>query len=174
MEPPCVEWLLSDFCKERDESALPIFENAEKSAFAGQSHEEIQRVTQWNCLNKRLLSATTNIWDDEQAIQFLEKWLLRSSDPANHISDAALGECVTGNNVPIKDVQAMLQERRVHTRNTLLELSHAIDILLKYKLKGIESPTRATRRFNPFDPPLTLIRIWDQCVKKIIKVINYI
>lgn len=30
MQPPCGEWLLTDFCKERDESALPIFENEEK------------------------------------------------------------------------------------------------------------------------------------------------
>ena len=164
MQPPCVDWLLSDFCKERDESALPIFENAINSVFAEEwrSHEEIQRNAKWDCLNKQLLSATRNIRDDEQAIQFLEKWLLRSSDPASHISDAALGEYVTpGNDVPIKDVQAMLQKRGDRTRNTLLELSSAMDVLLGHKLKGIESPTPATTQLNPFDPPLTLIQIWD-------------
>lgn len=127
MQSPCVEWLSSDFCKERDKSALPIFENTIKVVFAEewQSLEEI----------------------DEQAIQFLEKWLLRSSDPASHILDAALGECITpGNDIPIQDVQAV---------------SCAMEVLLRHKLKGIKSPTRATMRLNPFDPPLTLIRIWD-------------
>jgi hypothetical protein len=164
MQPPCGEWLLSDFCKERDESALPIFKNEEKVVFADewQSRKEIHQVAEWNCLNKQLLSATTNIRDDEQAIQFLEKWFMRSSDPASHISDAALGEYIApGNDVPIKDVQAVLQKRGTRTRNTFLELLSAIDVLLRHKLKGIESPIRATTWLNPFDPPLTLIRIWD-------------
>jgi hypothetical protein len=136
----------------------------EKIVFADEwkSREEVQRVAEWNCLNKQLLSITTNIRNDEQAIQFLEKWLLRSSDPASHISGAALGECVTpGNGVPINDVQAALEKRGVHARNTFLKLSCAMDVLLGHKLKGIESPTRATTRLNPFDLPLTLIRIWD-------------
>jgi hypothetical protein len=165
MQPPCVERLLSDFCKERDQSALPIFDNGEKNIVLGEdspSPEEIQQTIEWNCLKKQLLSATTNIRDDEQAIQFLEKWLLRSSDPVSHISDAALGECVTPiNDVPIKDIQAVLQERGVCTRNKFLELSRAMDMFLRHKLKGIESPARATVQLNPFDPPLTLIRIWN-------------
>ena len=164
MQPLCAEWQLSDFCKERDQSALPVFADEEKVVFAedSTSPEDIQQIVEWNRLNKHLLSATTNIRDDEQAIQFLEKWLLRSSNPLSHISDAALGDCVTSDNdVPIKDIQAMLQERRVCTRNKLLELSRAMDMFLRHKLKGIESPTRATVQLNPFDPPLTLIRIWN-------------
>ena len=65
-----VEWLLSDFCEERDESALPIFKNMEKIVFADEwkSREDVQWVAEWNCLNKQLLSITTNIRNDEQAI----------------------------------------------------------------------------------------------------------
>lgn len=167
MQRPCVEWLLSNFCKKLDESALPIFENEEKVFFAedSSSSEEYQLTAKWNCLNKQLLSATTNIRDNEQVIQFLEKWLLRSSDPASYISDAALGKSVTpGNDVPIKDVLAGLQKRGDCPRNTYLELSRAMNVLLRHKLKEIESPTRATiytTRLNPFDPPRTLIRIWN-------------
>lgn len=36
-----------------------------------------------------------------------------------------------------------------------------MDVLLRHKLKAIESPIRATTCLNPFDPPLTLIKIWD-------------
>ena len=165
MQPLCAEWQLSDFCRERDQSSLPIFDNEEKVIVLGEdspSPEEIQQTVEWNCLNKQLLLATTSVRNNKQAIQFLEKWLLRSLNPLSHISDAALGECVTSDNdVPIKDIQAMLQERRVCTRNKLLELSRAMDIFLGYKLKGIESPTRAIVQLNPFDPPLTLIRIWN-------------
>ncbi|KFZ14240.1 hypothetical protein V501_03341 [Pseudogymnoascus sp. VKM F-4519 (FW-2642)] len=164
MQPPCDEWLLSDFCKNRDESALPIFNDGEIVVFADvwQSREKIQRDAEWNCLNKQLLSATISIREDEQAIQFLEKWFMRSSDPASHISDAAVGEYIApGNDVPIKDVQAVLNTRGTCTRNTFLELSSAMDVLLRHKLNGIECPIRATTSLDPFDSPPTLIRIWD-------------
>jgi hypothetical protein len=78
MKPPCVEWLLYDFCKKRDESALLIFENVKEIVFADgwPSREKIQRAAEWNCLNEQLLSTITNIRDDEQAIKFLEKWFM--------------------------------------------------------------------------------------------------
>jgi hypothetical protein len=80
----------------------------------------------------------------------------------SHILDVALGECVTlVNDIPIKDIQAVLYNRGVYTRNTFLELSRAMDMFLRHKLKGIESPARAIVQLNPFDPPLTLIRIWN-------------
>jgi hypothetical protein len=137
---------LSNFCKEQDESALPIFKNKEKVVFADewQSYKEIHQVAEWNCLNKQLLSATTNIQDNEQAIQFLEKWFMQSLDLASHISDTALGKYIAlGNDVLIKDVQAVLQKRGTCTRNTFLELL-SIDVLLRHKLKGIESLIQAT------------------------------
>jgi hypothetical protein len=145
-----------------DESALPIFENVTKVGFAEewQSLEDIQQNAKWNCLNKQLLSTTTKIRDNEQAVQFLEKWLLRSSDPASHISGELRGKFIAPG-YAIKDVQAELQKRGTHSRDTFLELSSAMDVFLRHKLKGIECPTRATMRLNPFDPPLTLIRIWD-------------
>ena len=158
MQSPCVEWLLSDFCKMLDESELPIVENVTKVGFT----EELQNSENatWNLLNKQLLSTTTNIRDNEQAVQFLKKWLLRSSDPTSHISDAPLGKYIAPG-IAIKDVQAGLQKRETHSRDTFLEYSSAMNVRLRHKLKGIESPTLATLRLNPFDPPLTLIRIWD-------------
>jgi hypothetical protein len=88
---------------------------------------------------------------------------MRSSNPSNHILDATPGEYIVPGNddVPIKELQVELQKREAYSRNTLLELSSAMGVLLRHKLMGIERPIRATTRLNPFGPPLTLIRIWD-------------
>jgi hypothetical protein len=70
MQSPCVEWQLSDFCKERDQSGLPVFADEVKVVFPDDapSPEDIQQAEEWNCLNKHLLSAIMSIRDNEQAI----------------------------------------------------------------------------------------------------------
>jgi hypothetical protein len=119
MRPSCDDWLFSDFFKERDGTTLPIFENDGMIVFADgwQSCEEIHRIAKWNCLNKQLLAVTTDIRDVEQAIQFLQKWFIRSSDPKSHNLDATRDGYITpGNDVSKKDLQVVLQKReaRLH------------------------------------------------------------
>jgi len=164
MPSPPVEWLLSDFYKERDDSMLPIFKKSIRVFFFEDNltPEEISRITEWNCLNKQLLATTKNIRDVEQTIQFLEKWCLRIGPLTSQILDVAVGVCaVLGNDVRIQDVQRVLHEREVYVRKTFFELARAMDVLLRHELKGIESPIRDTTQPNPFDAPLTLIRIWN-------------
>lgn len=100
-----------------------------------------------------------------QAIQFLENYgvsgscELRTSNSNLVCSPRRMR--TPGNDVSINDVQAAttLEKRGVHANNTFLKLLGGRHGLCSgHKPKRIESPARATTQR---DPPLTLLRIWD-------------
>lgn len=160
---PHIDYLLN-YCSVLDCTGLPLITDRVRLHFAEDPEpsaaEERERKL-WNIRNEHLLRVVNNIRDTQQCIEFLEKWLLRCSNPSTQISKATPGEHIHAD-VLIKDEMAALEVRRILARSTLMELSTAIDVLLRHKLAGVPyPPPPQTTGFNPFDPPLTLIRIWN-------------
>lgn len=115
----------------------------------------------WNSRNMRVWKVVNNARYIEQSIEFMEKWVLRCSNPSTQISAATTSEHIQAD-VLIEDEIAALQAREHRAYLELLELSTVIDLLLSRKLAGLPGPPpHQTMWLSPFEPPLTLIRIWD-------------
>lgn len=155
---------LSNYCNVRDSTGLPLTTMCERLQFAEDpepSAEEEQERKLWNIRNKRLCRVVYETRDIEQCIEFMEKWILRCSDPLSQVSKATTGEHIHAD-VLIEDEIAGLKTRKILTRSTLMELVTATGVLLRHKLAGVlTQPPLQTTKLIPFDPPLTLIRIWS-------------
>jgi hypothetical protein len=166
--PWCGTWdvsamVLFDFCTEQDEDGLPLFEDADKVVFADGTPRpgELDWKNEWNETNAELLSRTEVIRYWKQAAQFLEKWFLRCSDPTTPISTISLPLQEMELAMPLKDLKNMLGKKQQSATAAFQTIFKSVYTLLQYKLKAVEIPTRNTLWTNPFDPPPTLIRIWD-------------
>jgi hypothetical protein len=155
--------VLFDFATEEDEFGLPYFRNEARVVFADITPQpgEVGWNEEWNEQNAELLRRTLLILYDELSVAFLEKWFLRCSDPTIPLSNLVLSLDETELTPPLESIREMMHERQERAASMLLIILDSVDVLLQHKLLAVENPTRNVTWDSSFDPPPTLIRIWD-------------